>query len=598
MKLRLTIPWKIGLGFGLFMLVVAVVFLLTRQTLQQNKSLNNEVKNVSAPSIEAIEDLNQSISYSRVLIKHWALTQSRPDDKERVELRQLMDQIIPYQRLVVDSISQKWNSVELDTKDSLFYEIDRLDIVYDQIRSALPDFESYNDPLIQMKVQYQFLEGESLDLINSKIDHYMQNLLDFQRSNLTNVTQNINALNDKLQMIVGNLSVFVLSFGLIIAIFVSRSITKPVSDLKKTLLYLGKGIYPKRTMKVSNDEIGDMAFAVNRLTDGLEKTKEFSNSVGKGDFSAAYQPLSEDDELGYALLKMRDDLAENERELEQKVVERTNEVVQKKEEIERQKEIVTELYKDLTDSINYAQRIQQSILPSDYQIREMFPNSFVFYRPRDIVSGDFYWFRSSGKKKLFAAVDCTGHGVPGAFMSLVGYNVLNQVTKVYTQPAQILNHLNRLSSEALRIEGQEGEISDGMDVAMVSIDESTHTLESAGAFNPCFIIRNNELIALIGDKMAIGGFKYGEKRFTNNSFPLEDGDMIYTFTDGYADQFGGDRNKKFMKKKFKALLLEISELPVEKQQSTLDERFVQWQKDNDQVDDILVIGIRYNKLVN
>ncbi|MGB1032593.1 MAG: hypothetical protein ACPGWM_08250, partial [Flavobacteriales bacterium] len=203
MKLRLTIPWKIGLGFGLFMLVVAVVFILTRQTLRLNKSLNNEVKNVAAPSIEAIEDLNQSISYSRVLIKHWALTQSRADEKERVELRHLMDQVIPYQRLIVDSVSQKWSRVELETKDSLFYELDRLDIVYDQIRSALSDFESYNDPLVQMKVQYQFLEGESLDLINSKIDHYLQNLLDFQRSNLTQVTQRINDLNDRLQLIVG-----------------------------------------------------------------------------------------------------------------------------------------------------------------------------------------------------------------------------------------------------------------------------------------------------------------------------------------------------------------------------------------------------------
>ena len=596
MKLRLTIPWKIGLGFGLFMLVVAIVFFLTRKTLQLNKSLNNEVRNVAAPSIEAIEDLNQSISYSRVLIKHWALTQSRADEKERVELRHLMDQVIPYQRLIVDSISQKWNKVEYDTKDSLFYELDRLDIVYDQIRASLSDFESYNDPLVQMKVQYQFLEGESLDLINSKIDHYMQNLLDFQRSNLTSITQRINASNDRLQMIVGNLSFFVLVIGLVIAYFVSRSITTPVSDLKKTLLYLGKGIYPKRTMKVSNDEIGDMAFAVNRLTDGLEKTKEFSNSVGKGDFSTAYQPLSEDDELGFALLKMRDDLAENERELEQKVVERTNEVVQKKEEIERQKEKVTELYKDLTDSINYAKRIQQSILPSDAQVMDMFPNSFVFYRPRDIVSGDFYWFRTSGKKKIYAAVDCTGHGVPGAFMSLVGYNVLNQVSKVYAQPAQILNHLNRLSAEALQVQGLEDEISDGMDLAMVSIDHTTDTLEFAGAFNPCFIIRNKELIVINADKMAIGGFRYGEKRYNNNTFDLEDGDMIYTFTDGYADQFGGTRNKKFMKKRFKSLLLEISGLNMEEQKSTLHERFIEWKQSNDQVDDILVIGVKYNKL--
>lgn len=595
MKLRFTIPWKIGLGFGLFMAFVAVVFIFTRNTLAKNKALNQEVEAIYSPSIEAIEDLDRSIGYSRVLIKHWALTQSRSDEKERVELLKLMDQTVPYQRLLIDSISAQWKSKELAVKDSLFREIDRLDIVYNQIREALPTFESYNDPLNQMKVQYQFLEGESLDLINKNIDKHTTNLLSAQRENLSRVTQEINTLSDRLQLIVGNLAIFVLVFGIIIAVLVSRSITRPISDLKKTLLYLGKGIYPKKNMKVMDNEIGDMAFAVNRLTDGLIKTREFSNSVGAGNFNAKYMPLSEDDELGKALLKMRDDLAENERVLEKKVVERTNEVVLKAQEIERQKEKVTELYNDLTDSINYAKRIQQTILPTDSQVLSLFPESFVFYRPRDIVSGDFYWVKLSGKKKLFAALDCTGHGVPGAFMSLVGFNVLNQVSKVFVQPAQILNHLNRLSMEALQVENTENEINDGMDVAMVALDDTTGELEYSGAFNPLFIYRGGQLLETKADKFAIGSFLHGTKAYSNHKIQLEEGDMIYLFSDGYADQFGGPRDKKFTKRRFKNLLAEISSLPCKEQKERIHETFVEWRQTADQVDDILIMGVRFTK---
>lgn len=580
------------------MLIVAIVFILTRSTLQQNKNLNAKVQEIYTPSLEAIEDLQESIAYSRVLIKHWALVQSRPDEKERLELALIMDETIPYQEMLIDSIAQRWEPRAVEIKDSLYIEIDRLDIVYGQIRSALASFEDYDDPIVVMEVEYQFLEGASLDQINSALDNALENLQNELKHNAAEVNMAIDALGDRLGLIVGNLAVFVLIAGLLIAVFVSRSITKPISELKRTLLYLGKGIYPKKNIRVSDDEIGDMAFAVNRLTDGLVKTREFSNQVGQGNFAASYLPLSEDDELGHALLKMRDDLAENERILERKVIERTNEVVQKKEEIERQKEKVTELYKDLTDSINYAKRIQQAILPPESDILEIFPDSFVFYRPRNIVSGDFYWFKIAGNKKMFAAVDCTGHGVPGAFMSLVGYNVLNQVTKVFTQPAQVLNNLNRLSAETLRANGVGGDnLTDGMDLALVSIDEKTNTLEFAGAHNPIFIVRGDEFFQLQPDKMAIGAFEYGEFNFANHSFELKDGDMIYAFSDGYADQFGGPKDKKFMKKRLRELLIEISSMPdLNQQKSVLRERFFEWKMSNDQVDDILIIGVRYKEL--
>lgn len=593
MSFRFTIPWKIGVGFGIFVVVTGVLFLLTNNTLREFRRINTDIDEVFSPSIEAIEALSRQVAYSQLLIRHWANVQSREDDLEKVELRTLIESGIPAQLASIDSLSINWDATEKERFDSLDRSIDRLFIVYDQIMRQLPDFSSYSNPVARLQVDYLMLPGEGVDATLRAVDHHSGELLNAQRFKLAEATREMNVLGDRLRILAGNLSIFVLVFGVIIAILVSRSIVRPVSELKRTLLYLGKGIYPRKTVKVTSDEIGDMAFAVNRLVDGLKKTREFSGKVGEGNFEAQYTPLSEDDELGYALLKMRDDLAANERLLERKVEERTNEVVQQKEEIERQKERVTELYKDLTDSINYAKRLQQAILPTRETILEMFPKSFVLYRPRDIVSGDFYWFKTAGKKKMVAAVDCTGHGVPGAFMSLVGHNVLNQVTKVFTRPSQILDNLNRLAAEALRTEvNGRIELNDGMDVAMIVIDEESQQLEFAGAYNPAYIIRNKELVQLQPDKFAIGSFEHGQKKYTNHTFQLLEGDMVYVFSDGYADQFGGPKGKKFFKKRFRELLIEISDLPEEQQLNKLNETLLTWKRSLDQVDDILVIGLR------
>lgn len=592
MGLRFTIPWKIGLGFGAFIVLVGVLFVLTRQTLQASREINSEINAVITPGIETLEKLSSHVAYSKVLIRHWATVQSRPDDPEKTELKALMEQAIPAEINRLDSVSVGWKS-GVERVTDLRRAIDRLFIVYRQIMVELPDFDSYSNPMAIMKVDYLLLEGEGVDFCTEEVERLLEELLRAQRNRLLEATEEMNARSDQLAFIAGNISILILIAGVAIAVLVSRSIVKPVSKLKRTLLYLGKGIYPKHTVKVTADEIGDMAFAVNRLVDGLKKTREFSFEVGRGNFDANYTPLSEDDELGYALLKMRDDLAASERLLERKVEERTNEVVRQKEEITRQKERVTELYKDLTDSINYARRIQQAILPTPDVITGMFPESFVFYRPRDIVSGDFYWFKVSGKRKMVACVDCTGHGVPGAFMSLVGHNLLNHVTKVFTKPGQILDNVNRLALEALRPEtGDDSQLQDGMDMAFLSYDAETGELEYAGAYQPVYIVRNGEVIVGEPDRFSIGSFNHGEKKYTNHGLEVQKGDMVYVFTDGFVDQFGGPNGKKFMKKRFRELLLELAPLSPEAQHHRLNEVLVTWMRRHSQVDDILVIGLR------
>lgn len=592
-NLRFTISWKIGLGFGLYMVLVGILFLLTRNTLMQNREISREINAVISPGIEGLETASSQVSYSKMLIRHWATVQSRPDVLEKRELRALMEERIPDNLARLDSTAKEWEEPQRLMLAELRRSIDRLFIVYRQVMVHLPDFESYASPQAMLRVEYLMLQGEGVDHCTRAVEQNIADLLRYQRQALTSSTREMDDIGKRLTLFAGNLSIFILIAGGIIAFLVSRSIVKPVTELKRTLLYLGKGIYPRNTVKVTADEIGDMAFAVNRLVDGLKKTREFSSEVGGGNFDAQYTPLSEDDELGYALLKMRDDLAASERLLERKVEQRTNEVVQQKEEISRQKERVTELYKDLTDSINYARRLQQAILPTQETVLQMFPKSFVLYKPRDIVSGDFYWFKSSGKKHLFAAVDCTGHGVPGAFMSLVGHNVLNHVTKVFTRPSQVLNNLNRLSLEALRPDaGGESDMHDGMDIAFVTIDKDSLELEYSGAHCPLYIIRNGEFIQLNPDRFSIGSFEHGEREYSNHQFQLKKGDCIYAFSDGYLDQFGGPNGKKFMKKRFRELLLSVSPLPMNQQYTRINETLITWMHGFNQVDDILVIAVQ------
>jgi serine phosphatase RsbU (regulator of sigma subunit) len=336
-----------------------------------------------------------------------------------------------------------------------------------------------------------------------------------------------------------------------------------------------------------------MAAAFNKLVTNFERTKEFSTNIGSGNFDMDYDPLSEHDEMGKALLRMKDDLHSYRNEMEQKVATQTIEIRKQRDEVELQKERVTELYQDLKSSIDYAQRLQETILPDDEFIRNMFPDSFVFFRPKATVSGDFYWFKQQGNRKIFAAADCTGHGVPGAFMSLVGHNVLNQVTKVFTRPDQILNNLNKLAAEVMRADRSgEGYMRDGMDIVVCSLDEKNLTLEFSGAHNPVYIVRDGQLIETDCDPFSIGSFVNGEKEFTNHKLQLLKGDCLYLFSDGYMDQFGGPKGKKFLRKQFRMLLLQVNHLPMAEQKWRMAETLDRWQSHHEQVDDILVMGIR------
>lgn len=262
--------------------------------------------------------------------------------------------------------------------------------------------------------------------------------------------------------------------------------------------------------------------------------------------------------------------------------------------IEEKNAVIEEQHKNITDSIVYAKRIQQAMLPSLNELRKTFPDSFVLYKPKDIVSGDFYWVEHRNGTTLFAAVDCTGHGVPGAFMSIVGHNLLNQAVKQNgkTLPADILHELNTGLYDTLRQSGEEITVKDGMDMALCAFDQSTLTLNFSGANNPIYFVRDGHLQEIKGDKQPVGFPAQEFKPFTDHSIPLKKGDTLYLFSDGYADQFGGEKGKKFKYKQMQELLLSIHEKPMQEQMQVLDKTIEQWRGRLEQVDDILVMGVK------
>jgi len=303
------------------------------------------------------------------------------------------------------------------------------------------------------------------------------------------------------------------------------------------------------------------------------------------------------------------DLKEKEKKLLSLVDQRTHElqeanhVVEKAfHQIEEKNEKLEAAYKDIRDSINYARRIQQAILPNINDVYKALTQSFVYYKPKDIVSGDFYFFSEKNKKIMLGVADCTGHGVPGAFMSMIGHDMLNQIImeRGITAPSDVLNHLEAGIRGALKQDAEDSETKDGMDIALCSVDmqgaeDNSIELQYSGAFRNLYLLRKDgtEVEEVRADKNSIGGLILGEpKKFSNHQIYLNKGDSFYLFSDGYCDQFGGPGGKKFMSRQFQKLLFSMRHLSMKSQEEMLDKTFREWRGDLEQVDDILVIGVR------
>ena len=280
------------------------------------------------------------------------------------------------------------------------------------------------------------------------------------------------------------------------------------------------------------------------------------------------------------------------------IIEETNEelnqtneeLAAQRDEIENQKNKIETAHQEIRDSIDYAKRIQEAILPSMDEMNTNLKNGFILYQPKDVVAGDFYWQESVNNKVFVAAADCTGHGVPGAMVSMVCSNALTKAVLEdgITDVGKILDRTREIVIEKL---AKSGDVKDGMDISLACFDFNKMEMEWAGANNPLYLLRGNEIQITKGDKEPIG-FTENASLFTKHTFDLQKGDLIYLLTDGYADQFGGEKGKKLGYKKFREKLLSIQSEEMDKQKKLLSTYFKEWQGSEEQVDDVCVIGIR------
>jgi len=257
-------------------------------------------------------------------------------------------------------------------------------------------------------------------------------------------------------------------------------------------------------------------------------------------------------------------------------------------------DIIEEKNRDITDSINYASRIQRAMLPKTSEIAGLPENCFMLYLPRDIVSGDFYWFTEIKDKLVVVAGDCTGHGVPGSLMSMLGISFLEEIIndREITESGKILDELRKEVQRALHQKGEREEARDGMDIALCVIDRKNNSLQFSGAYNNLYLIHAGELVEYPADRMPIGIFEHADGDFICQNIKYNPGDIIYMFSDGYADQFGGPNHKKFKYSNLKNLLAEIHKLPLPDQRNRLESEFLKWKGDNPQTDDVLIVGLR------
>ncbi len=342
---------------------------------------------------------------------------------------------------------------------------------------------------------------------------------------------------------------------MIAALVIARQITRPLKKLTTGARDLARGNMDADVSIRRSDEIGILALSFRKMQESIKN--------------------------------LIDELKEINQNLENKVEERTQE-------IQYQKDILESKNREILDSINYAKRLQDAILPTRQVFKANLRRSFVMFKPKDIVSGDFYWMEPiEDNKVLLAVVDCTGHGVPGAMVSVVGANSLQRCVNEFglREPAKILDQLSDIVTKTF--ESEEEDVRDGMDMSLVSLDFDNHSLEYAGANNPLWVVKHDtkELMEIKADKQPIGHYDY-RNHFTNHKVQLDSEDCVYLFSDGYPDQFGGERGKKFKYKTLKDLLIEIHDHSMQKQLEILQETFTTWQGELDQIDDVCVVGVR------
>jgi serine phosphatase RsbU (regulator of sigma subunit) len=574
---------KIVIGFTVVIVIALFNAVYTTVSIQKNKHNINRITNEINPYVDALNEFNLLVIKSKMLITNWVYLKSNEVDKfslidiQNKQYPRLKEKILEYDSLL--------NRTNHDSLTILFSDFEGIVQAQNSIQVLLTSMDDY-----EISMKYYGAE----DVLATEIIPKTKELTDNLNRIILKEKQETDRMKDETSVSFSRLvlTIIVSGFGLFIlvlmaAFYISKSIRSPVVRMKDILLRLGRGELPKERIREGKDVIGEMASAVNSLVFSFSETANFANEIGKGNFDTVFVPLSEEDLLGNSLINMRDSLKKYSGNLEQQVTERTKEVVEKTEKLKI-------AYDEIRDSINYAKRIQEAISPSDELVHMAFKDSFILFRPKDIISGDFYWFTQEGDQAVIAAIDCTGHGVPGALMTVIGNSLLNQIVNIANihNPGEILKQLDEKVLETLNSHGT-GDTNDGMDVSICIYNAKANEIKFAGAKRSMYLIREGKCQEIEGDKFPIGSFQYNFKKvYKTHTVALKPEDSVYLFTDGYQDQFGANE-KKFLKKRFRELLIGIQEQTMKEQRVRLEKEIDTWRGNTEQTDDILVIGMRF-----
>lgn len=576
---------KVAIGLAIVIMMAIANIVVVWFIIQENKSTITRITEITNPYLETLEEFNVLVTESKMLVTNWVYLKNSDSDKQN--LIALHKERYPEIKKRLNNYLLLLNNKEnSDTLNIIFREFEKLLHIEKNVMSSLVSFDDYENPIKKFTAE-DIIETEVL-VRTAQLQKQLKSVTYKTREDAEKAKEiMVSSFNRLISVTLG------IGFGLLLIVilasaFISRSISEPVTKIKNIVTKLGKGELPEEKLKISADVIGEMISSVNALSENFSKTTLFANEIERGNFAAEFVPLSNKDKLGNALIGMRNSLKSYSENMEQKVAERTHEVSEKNAKLEV-------AYGEIRDSINYAKRIQEAILPASELITNAFPDSFIFYKPKDIVSGDFYWYSDKGEYAIIGVIDCTGHGVPGALMTVVGNSLLNQIVNGMniTEPAEILNLLDKKVKETLTQHGQQN-THDGMDAVICKYNKAKNEITFSGAKRPLLLFRNKMPVEYKGDPYPIGSFQFDDaKKYTQHTIILKPNDIVYLFTDGYQDQFGGLLGKKFMIKKLRELLIEISTLKMQDQKFLIEQENINWTGNSEQTDDILVIGIRF-----
>lgn len=613
---RFNIFTKVLFSFLFIIIVVLSLWYFTTTQIRRANDVTKMVLTTLIPLVDELQEIRNLLLESRFLINVWIYNQSPIEDpsKQRlkaigkaskdgtltghinVELKNLNDKIMEielnrefYERTEIKKIIKEFK--ELPKK------IHQLFSLYHEVEKLLPDFESYSD-FTPVNTAREMIESNgAISVLYNTIDLSLRANINIMRNIVREEIKNVNEQFEKMR----NASIITLLgivfISILIAVIITLNIVRPLAKSTEILLTLSRGVIPKN-FKISkrNDEIGSLLQASAILIKSFENQTHFANELAKGNFEVGYTPLSEEDILGHSLLKMRDALWESERNLMEKVKERTQQLEERQKELER-------LYGRLMESLNYARKIQLALLPNLYLLqKDISPKTTILYLPKDVVSGDFFWYKKiNDDESLFALMDCTGHGVPGAFMTVVGINALERSVSsltdtYYINTHEILRKVNFTFVEMLhQPESRFEMIRDGMEGSLFAINKKEKVIHYSSARGIAFLWKKNgNLIQLGRDFVGIGPDEDpNEVFFTKREIKYEEGDILWVTSDGYMDQFGGPKYKRFGKAPFLALINEVSKMPYDQRYQVLLKTIKNWQGSSFQIDDILVVGIEF-----